>query len=208
MEAARADLTTCRDILEISERRFSRIQIFKRTSRNVNVASATNKTNSRKTFSGSSPVSFSYSNKSGKEFKEKDLKDVKCFKCHKKEDYANKCPEIKAKESKEVFKDRKKEEQSEIKSDDKVVRQISMRYSDFADGYTDPFLRYWVLCYGLGPILDLTKNGHLARIFVDTGAYINTITRYFYNMLVNQGLMSKFALGLSNGIEVKLVPNL
>ena len=69
---------------------------------------------------------------------------MKCFKCHKKGDYANKCPEIKAKESKGVFKDRKKEEQSEIKSDDKVVRQISMSYSDFADRYTDPFLRYWV----------------------------------------------------------------
>ena len=125
------------------------------------VASATNKKFSPKTFTGSSSVSSSYSNKSGKEFKEKDLKDVECFKCHKKGHYANKCREIKSKESKGVFKVRNMEEQSEVKSDDKVVRQIRMRYSDFADRNSDPFLRYWVLCYDLGPIRDPTKKAIL-----------------------------------------------
>ena len=80
-------------------------------------ASVTNKNFSPKTFSSLSPVSSSYSNKSGKEFKEKDLKDIECFKWHKKGHYANKCPEIKSKESKGVFKVRKMEEQSEVKSD-------------------------------------------------------------------------------------------
>ena len=31
---------------------------------------------------------------------EKDMRDVECFKCHKKGHYANKCPEIKAKDGK------------------------------------------------------------------------------------------------------------
>jgi len=66
-------------------------------------------------------VSSSYSNKSGKDFKEKYLKEVECFSCHKKGYYVDKCPEIKAKEAKGVFKFRKMEEQSETKSDDKVV---------------------------------------------------------------------------------------
>ena len=35
---------------------------------------------------------------------EKDMKDVECFKCHKKGQYANKCPEIKAKDAKGSFK--------------------------------------------------------------------------------------------------------
>jgi len=32
-----------------------------------------------------------------------DMKDVDCFKCHKKGHYANKCPEIKAKDAKVAF---------------------------------------------------------------------------------------------------------
>ena len=71
------------------------------------------------------------------------------------------------------------EDQSEGKSDDKVVRQIRMRYSDFADRNPDPFFRYWILCFDLGPIHDPTKNGHLTRIFVDTGANINKDSRIF-----------------------------
>ena len=52
---------------------------------------------------------------------------------------------------------------------------------------------------------DLAKNGHFARIFNDTGANINTITKDIYNLLVSQGLKSKFTIGPKYGIEVKLV---
>ena len=57
----------------------------------------------------------------------------------------------------------------------------------------------------LDPFATLTKYGHLARIIVDTGANINNITEMIYNMLVSQGLKSKFTRGPKNGIEVKLV---
>ena len=56
-----------------------------------------------------------------------------------------------------MVKVRKLEEKSEIKSDDKAVRQIRMRHSDFADRNLDPFLRYLALCNDLGPIHYLTK---------------------------------------------------
>ena len=109
-------------VLEISER-VKKPDVKKDfKERPHNVASATNKNFSPKTLSGSSPVSSSYSNKSGKDFEEKDLKDVECFKCRKKGHYANKCPKIMSKEkSKGVFKVRK-EDQSDGKSVDKVIK--------------------------------------------------------------------------------------
>ena len=82
MAAAREYLATYRDILEISER-VKNPEVkkdFKERPRYV--ASATNKNFSPKRFSGSSPVSSSYSNKFDKDFKEKYFKDVECFKCH------------------------------------------------------------------------------------------------------------------------------
>ena len=80
-----------------------------------------------------------------------------------------------------------------------------MRYSNFADRNPDPFLRCLGLCFDLGPISDPTRHGHLARIFVDTGANINTSN--FYDMLVRQGLKSKLTKGAKDGIDVKLVGN-
>jgi len=54
------------------------------------------------------------------------------------------------------------------------------------------FLRCWLLCYDLYGIL-LERSS--CKVFVDTGANINTITRDFYNVLVSQGLKSKFTKG-------------
>ena len=137
MAASRDDLATYREILEISEgvKKPEVKKDFKE--RPHYVASASNKIFFPNKFSGTSPVSSSYSYKSGRDFKERHLNDVECFKCHKKGHY--KCPKIKWKESKGV---RKMEDQSEGKSEDKVVRQIRMRYSDFADRNPDLFLRY------------------------------------------------------------------
>jgi len=45
----------------------------------------------------------------------------------------------------------------------------------------------------------------LARIFIDTGANCNKITRQFYSTLVGQGLKCAFYPGPSGGIEINLV---
>ena len=46
--------------------------------------------------------------------------------------------------------------------------------------------------------------GHLAKIFIDTGANCNTITIKFYSTLVDQGLKC-FYPGPSGGIEINSV---
>jgi hypothetical protein len=68
--------------------------------------------------------------KVGSTSKSMDLKDVECYHCHKKGHFANKCPEIKAKESKRVFKVRKVKEVDEPKPDEPGIRQIRFRYSE------------------------------------------------------------------------------
>jgi hypothetical protein len=62
--------------------------------------------------------------------KSMDLKDVECYHYHKKGHYANKCPEVKAKDSKGMIKVRKAKELDGPKSDEPVIRQIRICYSD------------------------------------------------------------------------------
>ena len=65
----------------------------------------------KKTETNSTPGEvFSLNKKSGTFGAKDDLKDVECYKCHKKEHYANKCPEIKAKDTKGPLKVRKMDE--------------------------------------------------------------------------------------------------
>ena len=47
--------------------------------------------------------------------------------------------------------------------------------------------------------------GHLARIFIDTGANCNTITRKFYSIFLDQGLQCAFYPGPFGVIEINLV---
>ena len=57
------------------------------------------------------------------------MKDVECFKCHKKGHYANKCPEIKAKDAIRAFKVRKVDDSSvKEEGEAKSIRQIRIRY--------------------------------------------------------------------------------
>ena len=119
---------------------------------------------------------------------EKDMKDVECVKCHKKRHYANKCTEIKAKDAKGSFKVRKVDDSS-VKEDGeaKVIRQIRIRYSDLNAEREDPFMRYWIILSNLGQVRIGDHNErHLSKIFVDTGANCNTISRKFYRTLVDQ----------------------
>ena len=75
--------------------------------------------------------SFSGYKKPGNFSAEIDMTDVECFKCHRKVHYANNCPEIKAKDTKEAFRVHK-EDDSSAKEDlkEKSIRQIRIRYSD------------------------------------------------------------------------------
>ena len=127
--------------------------------------------------------------KSGSSSKPVDLKDIECFRCHKKGHYASKCPEIRSKETKSVFKVRKMEETSSEPTSDTSMRQIRIRYSDLQSTREDVFMRYWVLLFNKGdPIQSLNNPGHAVKVFVDTRANVNTISKKFRDYLISRGL--------------------
>ena len=98
---ARAKLPTYRDILEISDR----------------VKKGEAKSSTGASFSGyKKPGNFSI---------EKDVKDVEYYKCHKNGNDANKCPQIKAKDSKGAFKVRKVNPiRSQVGGEHKLSRSV------------------------------------------------------------------------------------
>ena len=88
--------------------------------------------------------------------------------------------------------------ESELKS----VRQIRVRYSDIEGKRPDPFMRHCIIKSNLGQIRIGSDNEvDLARIFVDTGANCNTISRK-YSTLLDQGPKCRFYPG---GIDINLV---
>ena len=134
-----------------------------------------------------SGATFSPYKKSGS-FGVKDvLKDVECYKYHKKGNYANKCPEIKAEDIKEPLKVRKMEEGNNKEDPEKKsIRQIRARFYDLEIDIKDPFMRYWTILSNLGQMRIGPENeGHLAKEFIDTGANCNTISRNFYEIVVS-----------------------
>jgi hypothetical protein len=54
------------------------------------------------------------------------------------------------------------------------------------------------------PTRGLNNPGHAARIFVDTGANVNTISRNFHQQLVDSRLNQKFTPGPDGGLSVTL----
>jgi len=105
------------------------------------------------------------------------MTNVDCYRCHKKGHYANKCPEAKSKDSKGTFKVRKMEEPEAEKAVEEI-RLIRIRFSDLTMEENDPFIRYWINFYGnrrLGNGVD--AEGKDVRVFVDTGANVNTMSR-------------------------------
>ena len=58
-----------------------------------------------------------------------DLKDVECYKCHRNGHYANKCPEIKAKDTERLLKVRKMDEV--ITKDDDEMSLFAKSKFDF-----------------------------------------------------------------------------
>ena len=86
-----------------------------------------------------------------------------------------------------------------------MVRQIRIRNSDIEDKRADPFMRHWIILSNLSQIkLGLDYEGHLARIFVYTGANCNTICRKFYSTLLGQRLKYAFYPGPPGGIDINL----
>jgi hypothetical protein len=53
----------------------------------------------------------------------------------------------------------------------------------------------------VGPV----NEGHLAKVFMDTGSNFNTISREFYEILVVQGLQYAFYPGSIKGIGINLI---
>ena len=96
---------------------------------------------------------------------------MECYKCHKKGHYANKCPEIKAKDTKGPLKVRKMEEG--ITQDDvekSLFFQIRVRFSDLESETKDPFMIFWVILSNLGhERIGVPNEGHPVRVIVDTG---------------------------------------
>ena len=67
-------------------------------------------------------------------------------------------------------------------------------------------MRFWVILSNLGQESICAENeGHPVRVFVDTGANCNTISRKFYETLVSQGLECVFHPDPTKGFNINLV---
>jgi hypothetical protein len=107
---------------------------------------------------------------------------VECYKCHKKGHYANKCPEIKAKDTKGPLKARKMEQG--ITQDDvekKSIRQIRVRFSDLESETKDPFMRFCVILSNLGHERIGVQNEGIQREYLWIQAL--TVTQYRENFM-------------------------
>ena len=79
-------------------------------------------------------------------------------------------------------------EEGNIKNDPemKSIRQIRVRFSDLGKDTKDPFMRYWIILSNLGQMRIGPENeGHLSKLFVDTGANSNKISRKFFEIVVS-----------------------
>ena len=126
---AREELHTYRDIMEISDRvkRPEPKEEFTKEKKDYSQSASSFKKKGEA--NSSTGASFSGFKKPASFSVEKDMKDVECFKCHKKGHYANKCPEIKAKDAKGAFKVRKLDDSSvKEEGEAKSIRQIRIRH--------------------------------------------------------------------------------
>ena len=60
----------------------------------------------------------------------------------------------------------------------KSIRLIRLRLSDLESETKNPLMRFWVILSNLGQERVCAENeGHPVRVFLDTGAYCNTISQ-------------------------------
>ena len=146
MDESRAELSTYRDILEITDRVKKADVKKEKRERPPYSHGVTKKTADTKASGGSDPF---ISKKPGNLVNAVDMKNVECYRCHKKGHYANKCPEAKPNDRKRTFKVRKVEEPVADKAveEPKSIRQIRIRFSDLTAEDNDPFIRYWIKVY-------------------------------------------------------------
>ena len=86
------------------------------------------------------------------------------------------------------------------------MRQIRVSFSDIEDTRPNAFMRHLIILSNLGRIrIGLNNEGHLARIFVDTGANCNTIRKFYLTLQDGQGLKRTFYPGPPRGIDMNLV---
>ena len=120
MAETRHELANYRDIMEISDR-IKRPEVKKDSKDRMPKTAISRKSgNSTKASIGASFTKDS--NASNSENNTRNIKDVECFKCHKKGNYANKCPDPKAKDGKVYFKARQLEDPSLDKKEEKSIR--------------------------------------------------------------------------------------
>ena len=111
-------------------------------------------------------------------------------------------------QGKGAFKVQKIEEPVDDKAVDepKSIRQIRIRFFDLTMEEKDPFIRYWIKLYGkrgLGNGVD--DEGKDVRVFVDTGANVNTMSRSQLVAFLDANVDFDYIEDPFGGLEVKLV---
>ena len=83
----------------------------------------------------------------------------------------------------------------------KSIRQIRIRFSDLIMEEKDPVIRYWTKVYGnrgLGNGVDV--EGKDVRVFVDTGANVNTMSRSQLVAFLDSNVDFEFSEGPFGGV--------
>jgi hypothetical protein len=77
--------------------------------------------------------------------------------------------------------------------------------SDLKEDSSDAFIRHWVQFFNRnGEPRTMDNESQPVRIFVDTGANVNTISRMFMRVLENSELQMRFIKGPKEGLTVNL----
>jgi hypothetical protein len=91
----------------------------------------------------------------------------------------------------------------EPKLQNKVIRQINFKSSDLQDKSKDDFIRHWIQVLNLGDLSNrATQEGHLVRIFVDTRANVNTISRGYLSLLREDNVEMENVKGPRRGTSI------
>ena len=90
-----------------------------------------------------------------------------------------------------------------VAEESKSVHRILIRLSDLTADDNDPFIRYWIKVYGNQKSEDGRESERKdVRVFVDTGANVNTMSRRQFVAFLDSNLDLEGPFG---GLEVKLV---
>ena len=91
------------------------------------------------------------------------------------------------------------------KEDAETKSTRHIRVCDLESEAKDQFMTFWIMLSNLRQKTVGLDEGRSIKVFVDTGADCNTISRKFYKILVAQGLECVFHPGLTEGFNINLV---